>query len=40
MMTELDHAEIDTLIGYVGELLATDSNEILQSIYNKLTKED
>ena len=39
MNLELDNAELDSLIGYVGELLATDDNEILASIYNKLTKD-
>jgi len=32
--------EVDTLRGYLGEILATDSNEAIEAIYELLTEEE
>jgi hypothetical protein len=34
----LTEAQEDTLRGYLGEILATDSNQDIQDIYEMLTK--
>ena len=30
--------EVDTLRGYLGEILATDGNEVIEGIYEQLTE--
>lgn len=40
MNIELTGLEVDTLTGYLGELLETDPNDVLEEIYNKLVSND
>ena len=35
----LSPLEVDTLRGYLGEILDTDSNEVIIGIYEALSKE-
>jgi hypothetical protein len=39
MELELSPLEIDVLRGFIGELLATTTNEVLETIYTKLLEE-
>ncbi len=35
-MLDLTECEVDTLIGYVGEILGDERNDCLENVYNKL----
>mgnify|MGYP000726990844 CR=1 FL=1 len=35
----LSPLQVDTLRGYLGEILATDSNEVVEEIYEQLVEE-
>jgi hypothetical protein len=40
MILLLDPLEVDVLRGYLGEILATNKNDVIENIYLKLVEEN